>query len=112
MIVSLFLGVAGHGVSARRPTQGREEILDRVAGRVARFLRVGVARMARPRRVCATDRDGTVGVVHQEVADAAEDCPANLPHPSRSRHDHDGLLLLRDATDHLPWLPRRRPQYP
>ena len=64
------------------------------------------------RTVRAADCDGAVGVVDEVIADAAEDRTSHLAHASRARHDHDGLLLLRDATDHLAGLPSRRAQDP
>ena len=59
-----------------------------------------------------TDRDGAVGMVDEEIADTAKDCPADLAHAPRPCHYHDSLLLFRNATDHFTGLPSRRPEDP
>ena len=51
-----------------------------------------------------TDDDGTVRVMHDVVADAAEDCASNRAHAARPDHDHQRLLVARHVDDGLSWL--------
>ena len=46
-------------------------------------------------------------MVHEIVADAAQDGAADSAHAARAHADHGCVLLLCDAADHLPRLTRR-----
>ena len=59
----------------------------------------------------AADDDGTVRMVDEVVADAAQDRAPHSAHAARAHADHGRLLLVGDATDHLSRLPGRRPQH-
>ena len=59
----------------------------------------------------AADDDGTVRMVDEVVADAAQDRAPHSAHTPRAHADHGRLLLVGDATDHLSRLPGRRPQH-
>ena len=107
----MLFRVAGCRLRTRQSPDRREEILDRVTRRVPCLPPVGAAK-SRSRTVRATHCDGAVCMVDEVVADAAEDRTTHLAHATRARHDHDGLLLLGDATDHLAGLAGRRAQDP
>lgn len=48
--------------------------------------------------------DGTVGVVHDVIADAAQEGAPELAHPASPAHDQHRLLFLSYSHNGLPWV--------
>lgn len=51
------------------------------------------------------DHHGAVGVVHQEVADGAQDGTSHFAHAPCARHDHGRILLFGHTADDLAGFP-------
>ncbi len=53
------------------------------------------------RSLLPADDDGAVRVMHDVVGDGAHDGAADGAHASGAQHDEGGVLLRRDARDHV-----------